>query len=416
MSFRRIVALFLLLSLSACAASPRPETPSPSATGAPVPLLLVSVDGLRADALGRGDTPTLDRLAAGGVRAQWMRPSFPVLTFPNHYTLATGMRPDHHGIVHNSMNDPELGRFVVGDADEAAVPGWWQAEPLWTTAERAGLVTGVWAWPGASAPRDGVMPRHNQIFVNEIPLADRVEAVAGWLTAPGAGRARFVAMYFEQVDQAAHEHGPWSEQARAAIRAVDAAIGELLAKVQAAGLALDVVVVSDHGMALVPPTHFIAVEDMASIEEARVVSIGQVIGLAPNPGFEAAVEARLLGRHDRYQCWRKSGLPERLHYGTHPRIPPLVCQMDESWNALPRAMLERRAAAEPHDRGAHGYDPDLPSMRAVFVAHGPSFREGAQLPPFDNIDVYPLLSSLLGLPARPVDGDPATLRPALRAP
>src|SRR5690606_3553804 len=271
--------LFLLLSLAACAAAPARTAKEPAYT----PLLLVSVDGLRADALGRGDTPVLDALAREGVQAEGMRPSFPALTFPNHYTLVTGLRPDHHGVVHNSMKDPQLGRFVVADKQAATVAGWWQAEPLWTTAERAGIATAVWAWPGATAERDGVLPRQGQAFDANIPLDERVERVATWVAAPQGPRPGLVAMYFEMVDGAGHDHGPGSEQARAAIRTVDAAIGQLLARLEAAGVVPNVVVVSDHGMA--DARNFLAVEDIAAMEEAEVVSIGQVIGLVPRAGY-----------------------------------------------------------------------------------------------------------------------------------
>jgi len=420
----RLASLVLLLSLSACAATPsRSDSPAPAATSAsvssgPAIVLLVSIDGLRADALGRGDTPHLDQLAANGVHARWMRPSYPVLTFPNHYTLVTGLRPDHHGIVHNSMRDAELGRFIVADSDAGRVPGWWQGVPLWISAEQAGIATAVWAWPGVSAPRDGVLPRYWHAFDATAPLDARVEQIAQWIQAKDGTRPGLVAVYLENVDGAGHDHGPDAPQTHHAIRAVDTAIGELMERLDAAGLAerVNLVVVSDHGMAAVPEGHYIAVEDMASMDEAEVVSIGQVIGLVPRTGHEATVTKRLVGRHEHYQCWRKSEIPPRLHYGSHPRIPPIVCQMDEGWNALPRATVDKRNADGTHDRGAHGYDPDSPTMRAVFIAHGPAFREGAQLPPFDNVDVYPLLVRLLGIAPQPNDGNPQTLLPALREP
>ena len=406
---RRLGALFLLLPLVACSAMPRPA-PAPSAQ----PLLLVSIDGLRADALGRGDTPVLDRLAREGVHAAWMQPSYPVLTFPNHYTLVTGLRPDRHGVVHNSMKDPQLGRFLVADAEAAKLTAWWQAEPLWTRAERAGIATAVWAWPGVGAAHDGVLPRYRQAFDAGIPLEARVQRIAGWMLAPQGPAPGLVAMYLENVDRAGHDHGPHAPATHAAIRAVDAAIGQLLAQLHAGGITPNVVVVSDHGMTDTPASQFIAVEDIASREEAEVVSIGQVIGLVPRPGHAQALHARLPGRHPHYRCWNRADIPARLHYGSHPRVPPIVCQMDEGWNALGRATLERRNADGSHDRGAHGYDPQLASMRAVFLAHGPAFRSGVQLPGFDNVDLHPLLARLLGLELAPGDGDPRTLEPALR--
>ena len=144
------------------------------------------------------------------------------------------------------------------------------------------------------------------------------------------------------------------------------------------------------------------------------MSVGQVVGIAPNPGFEAVVEKKLLGAHAHYDCWRKGELPARWHYGTHPRIPPIVCQMHEGWDGLPRETIAQRPT--DHPRGSHGYDPALPSMHALFVARGPAFRQGVEIPAFDNVDVYPLLARLLGIAPAKNDGDIAPLLPALREP
>lgn len=409
---RRLALLFLLLHLAACASIPPDQDDVPPRD----PLLLVSIDGLRADALGRGDTPVLDRLAREGVHAAWMQPSYPVLTFPNHYTLVTGLRPDRHGVVHNSMQDPQLGRFVVANPEAAKASGWWQAEPVWVTAERAGIATAVWAWPGATAAHDGLLPRDGQAFDAGIPLPERVRRIAQWMLQPQDARPGLVAVYLEHVDGAGHDHGPGADATRAAIHAVDAAIGELLDRLRAGGLTPNVVVVSDHGMADTPGSQYIAVEDIASREEAEVVSVGQVIGLVPRPGHAQALRARLPGRHAHHQCWEKADVPARLHYGRHPRVPPIVCQMDEGWNALGGDTIARRRAEGTLDRGAHGYDPALPSMRALFLAHGPAFGRGLALPPFDNVHVHPLLARVLGLDVPAGDGDPAVLAPALRTP
>ena len=234
-----------------------------------------------------------------------------------------------------------------------------------------------------------------------------------WLGVPTAQRPRLATLYFEKVDKSGHDHGPNSPQVDEAIAAADAAIGRLLRGLAAYGLQdrVNLIVVSDHGMAEVGPGHAIAVEDMVPLEDAVVVSVGQSVGIAPRAGREAKVEARLLGAHRQYDCWRKGELPARWHYGSNPRIPPIVCQMHEGWDALARETLLKR----PKDavRGSHGYDPALPSMRALFIAHGPAFRRGAVLPPFDNVDVYPLLVRLLGLRPAANDGDPDRLLPAL---
>ena len=404
------VTALLALLLSACA-TPRHE--SPPAIADPAPVLLVSLDGFHPRYLGHGFTPTLDALAAGGVRAQWMTPSYPSLTFPNHYTLVTGLRPDRHGIVHNTMWDEALGGFKLSDRDAVGERRWWGGEPLWVTAERAGLPTATLSWPGSEAAVDGVRPTRWHAFDDTRPIDTRVDMVLGWLEEPAATRPRLATLYFEHLDHAAHTHGPDSPEALAEVGRLDAALGRLMDGLRDAGLedAVNIVVTSDHGMATVRPGQVVIVEDMVDEADARLVTTGQSVGYTPLPGRTARAEAQLLGRHDHYECWRKGELPARWHYGTHPRVPAIVCQMDEGWDAIKRDWADSRPS---HDRGSHGFDPTLASMRALFIAHGPAFRPGAVLPPIDNVDVYPLLARLVGVPAAPHDGDAQALLPALR--
>jgi predicted AlkP superfamily pyrophosphatase or phosphodiesterase len=415
----RAAWLSSLLLLSACATDHSVPAIAPAArpAPAPAPVLLISIDALRASYLGRGDTPHLDALAAAGVRAQWMNPSYPALTFPNHYTLVTGQRPDHHGVIHNSMRDEGLGDFKVSDTDATGDSRWWsEATPIWVTAEQHGLKTAVWAWPGSAAPIKGVRPTQYRLFDPKIPAAVRAAEVAGWLTGPMDQRPALAALYMEDVDEEGHAHGPDSTEVREALHRVDTAVGELLDTLATHGQLerTNIVIVSDHGMAQVTPERVLAVEDMVTLQEAAVVSVGQVVGVAPNPGFETTVAKRLLGRHDHYACWRKGELPARWQYGTNARIPPIVCQMDEGWDALPAAQANARRQLG-HARGSHGYDPALTSMHAIFIAHGPAFRAGTVLPALDNVDVYPLLAHLLQVPPEQNDGTLAPLEAALEA-
>ena len=163
-------------------------------------------------------------------------------------------------------------------------------------------------------------------------------------------------------------------------------------------------------MAAVPEDQVVAFEEMVDPALVEPVSFGQSVGFNPAPGREAEAEAALLGKHEQYACWRKQELPARWQYGSHARVPAIVCQMEEGWDALPAQYIERRP---PGTRGSHGYDPALPSMRAIFIARGPSFAEGVRLPAFDNVDVYPLLARLLGVEPADHDGDASTLLPAL---
>jgi len=404
--FRRIgtiLAAFVLLA--GCAGLRTAPSPASRTT-----VVLVSIDALRADAPGSGTMPTLDAIAADGVHARWMNPSYPTLTFPNHYTLVTGLRPDHHGMVHNRMRDADLGRFVSKDASATDGRWWAQGEPLWTTLERESQRTAVLFWPGSMAEIHGERPSQWRPFDKAMSVDARVRQALDWLDLPAAHRPRFVAVYFDQYDVAAHRCGAHCPDAIAAQRELDAGLAQLRAGIVARsqGRRIDLVVVSDHGMADVAHGNIRYLDDIVPADAIEFEDDGPVVLVAPRPGREAEA-MRLLGRHDHSECWRRESLPPAWHYGDNPRIPAIVCQADEDW------LLETHSDtpfAQPV-KGEHGYAPEVPSMRAVFVAEGPDFRRGVELPPFDNVDVYPLLMRLLGVEPLPNDGDIAPLLPAL---
>ncbi|MCJ0825278.1 ectonucleotide pyrophosphatase/phosphodiesterase [Luteimonas sp. 50] len=399
----RFLSWLLAALLCSCQSLPPP-------TAAVHPVLLVSIDGLRADAVGSGAMPTLDGIAAAGVHADWMNPSYPSLTFPNHYTLVTGLRPDHHGIVNNTMRDAVLGRFSLKDRAAVEDPGWWGGEPAWVTLQKHGGRAATMFWPGSEAPIGGMHPRDWRRFDATTTPAERVDTVLEWLERPLPQRPRLLTLYFDQVDHEGHAYGPGSPQAREAMSRVDAALARLLAGLEARGLRdqVDLLLVSDHGMATMPPGQRDYLDDYLragglGIDAIDVVSRGTSVGIAPRAGTETAVEQALVGRHPHAQCWRKRDVPARWHYGTHPRVPPVVCQADVGWDLTARASHQRNTTG-----GAHGFAPEAPDMRAVFIADGPGFADGVGMRAFDNVDVYPLLMRLLGIPAQPNDGNPHT--------
>ncbi len=406
------LATALLLALVGCL-GPAPR-PSPAGRG---PLILISIDGFRADYLGRGRSPVLAALAADGVRAEALKPAFPTLTFPNHYTLVTGLYPDHHGIVNNRFVDPRTGKiFLYKDEKSHADPAWWGGEPIWVTAQKQGRHTETVFWPGSDVAIAGVRPEHWLPFDGRWTPHERVAQALAWLDLPAAQRPDFLTLYFDRVDHAGHDHGPDSPEVDAAIAAVDAALGELRDGLAARGLenSANLVIVSDHGMAATSPERIIVLDALVDPAALEVINAGVLAGLAPKPGFADAVARALLRPHAHMRCWRKQDLPPRLHYGTNPRIPPIVCLADSGWQIETRAWLDR---PEHHvARGEHGYDNDDPTMRALFVAHGPAFRRGVVVPEFDNVDIYPLLTTLLGIAPQPNDGDLAPLRGALATP
>lgn len=409
---RRIAAVFaLLLALTGCATHPAPTEPAG--------VLLVSVDGLRPTDITAKRMPVLHALGQAGVRAEGMRPSYPTLTFPNHYSVITGLRPDRHGIVHNSMRDTTLGTFRPSIREAVGSTGWWGGVPVWISAERAGLRTATLFWPGSEAEIKGFRPREWRPYEEGTDPATNAATVAAWLAAPERERPRFATLYFDQVDEASHAHGPDSAEAQTARANVDAALGLLVRRLRDSGrlASTNLVIVSDHGFETVRPDQRLSTDALVPADVAEAISDGQVIGFTPLPGKAAEAERVLLGHHPTHACWRKSELPAQWAYGSHPRIPAIVCQMAPGWEALWPNKVEWLQEHQPDEvRGAHGYDPDLPQMRASFIASGPAFRAGARLPVFDNVDVYPLLMHLLQLPAEPGDGELTPLLPALRDP
>lgn len=386
------------------------DAPVASASG-PAPLILISIDGFRADYLDRGVTPNLKALADNGARAERMFPSFPSLTFPNHYTLVTGLVPDHHGIVNNTFEDPALptGTFKLSNA--AAVTdrkSWDQATPIWVTAENAGIRTGTEFWPGSEADIKGVRPSLWSHYDEAIPSDARVDTVLAWLDLPAAQRPTFMTLYFDSVDTAGHMNGPDSPELAAALGRVDAAIGRLTAGLRARGVRANLVIVADHGMAAVPANQRIFMDRWADPSSFRIVTADAVAGLVP---LTPEAEASLLGLHDHATCYRKAGLPARLHYGTNPRIPPIVCIADTGWMLTTH---DREAGHKHPLKGAHGFDPADPRMGALFIANGPKFLPHVVLKPFPNTDVYPLLARLLDVEPAPNDGHVEDLYPALR--
>lgn len=398
-----IVLLGALLALLAGCAH------RPSSTRIEPTVVLVSIDGLPARLLDDGTLPTLDALARRGVRARWMNPSYPTLTFPNHYTLVTGLRPDHHGIVHNDMHDAALGRFVSKE-DSARDGRWWGGEPIWLTLQRQGGIAATMFWPGSEADIAGQHPRHFRRFDRSVGMEARVDQVLAWLDLPRGQRPQLVTLYFEHYDVAAHATSTRSPQAIAQLRHIDDALARLQSGLQARGIAgrTDVLVVSDHGMADVAAANTEVLADLGT-GAYRIEYAGQIAGIHPAPERVTEVEAALLGRKPHHQCWRKAQAPRAWHFGTHRRIPPIICQADAGW----RMVGPRSSYVPPPLKAEHGYAPDAPEMRGIFVAAGPSFRSGVVLPAFDNVDVYPLLARLLGIVPASNDGDARGFAPAL---
>ncbi len=244
-----------------------------------------------------------------------------------------------------------------------------------------------------------------------MPANARVDQVLAWLDLPATERPRLITLYFENYDVAAHATGADSDESIAALKYVDAALARLRDGLRSRKLdaSTNLIVVSDHGMITVRGEDVRYLDDLVPATSIDIVHLGPLAGLNPKPGHVQQVEKALLGRHDRFECWRKQDLPARWQYGQHPRVPAILCQADPGWRVIMHGM-----PASTQRRGEHSYAPESPEMRATFVATGPDFISGTQLPAFDNVDVYPLMAHLLHITPAANDGTLEPLLPALQ--
>jgi predicted AlkP superfamily pyrophosphatase or phosphodiesterase len=410
----------VLLLLAGTAAAGAVQRDSGQANREPT-VILISFDGWRWDYDTKAPAPNLRRLMARGVHADKLIPSFPTKTFPNHYTIVTGLYPGHHGIVANNIMDPATGRrFSTSNRREVSDSMWWGGEPLWVTAQRAGQRTAAMFWVGSEARIDGLYPNYWKPYNEALPGNARVDQILRWLDLPEAERPTFLTLYFEDVDTAGHDDGPESRTVREAIRRVDGYLGRLLRGLERRKLLdrVNLVAVSDHGMAATSNDRVVVLDDYISLGDVEVVDINPTLGLAPKPGKEDAVYSALASAHPRLKVFRRDATPEHWHYRDHPRIPPIVGVADEGWQVLRRAtVLEIALRRIRPTRGQHGYDPrDAMSMGGLFVAAGPAFKQGASVPAFENVHIYNVLARVLGVTPARNDGDPDVARTLLRGP
>lgn len=371
-------------------------------------VILISIDGGRWDYLQKYAPPTLNALAAQGVRAERMVPCFPSSTFPNHYTLVTGLRPEHHGIVSNSMFDPAMrAEFALGNHPGPRESRWWGGEPIWVTAAKQGVPTACMFWPGSEAEINGGRPDRWERYDWKLSSDQRTDQVLDWLKLPASERPRLITLYFDIVDGAGHAFGPDASETREALLVVDQAIKRLVDGVHALSLEdlVNYVVVADHGMTEVSADRRIAIDDFVDPLTVQIDFSGYLVGLRPRDGDSESLYKKFHGTHPHFRVWQREDLPAELHYSANLRIPEVVLVPASGWLVLTR----QKIADQNHDGwtkgGAHGYDPADPAMSALFVASGPAFKSSLVIAPFENIHVYDLLCTLLEVQPAPNDGD-----------
>ncbi len=397
---------------------------SGGATGAPTPsggenharhldapyVILWSFDGFRADYLDWYPTPNFDRVAREGLRADGLVPVFPSMTFPNHYSIATGLHPQNHGLVANEFYDPDRDAWYDYHEPSTVIDGsWYGGEPIWVTAEKQGMVAASYFFVGTEADIQGIRPTITKTFDSRVPNAARVDSVLAWLDLPDDRRPHMLTLYISTVDGAGHDHGPAAPETRQAVAHADSLLGHMLRGLERSpvGERTYLVLVADHGMAEVHSDRVEYLEDHLDPDELVISAVSAYASLFVPAGPERAVELRdRLNQGMRHgRAYLKRDLPEELQFSRGPRVGDIVVLMDQGW----RVYADRESGPREGPGGQHGYVPSLRSSHALFIAKGPTLERGRRIPAFQNIHIYPWLAGLLGLEAAEMDGDPEVL-------
>ncbi|GAA5894436.1 hypothetical protein JCM6882_004821 [Rhodosporidiobolus microsporus] len=353
-------------------------------------VILVSLDGVRADYLERGLTPHLLNISRKGMRAEYLQPVFPSLTFPNHWSILTGLYPSSHGIVANDFWDPQLQKeFVYTDPGRSWEGEWWGGEPIWSTAVKAGLRSAVLMWPGPPLMADGTKPSLWYPFVDHYHFRKKVDRVGKWLDMPYSHRPHLMAVYAPDVDQAGHKAGPHSKTVEKALSGLDEFVRQIVEKVDERNLTdvVDVVVVSDHGMTETSNDRLIYLDDLLGPDNFAKIDRNEGwpnAALRPLPGVDpspllAVLRAAAAKEGSGFECYdSREGVSEgeggvlgRWHFGGSERISPIYCVPHLGWAFTTHHEMEKVMAGNYAIKGNHGYDNALPEMHGIFVAHGP---------------------------------------------
>ena len=384
------------------------------AAEAAAPVLLISMDGFRWDYTERyaQQTPHIRQLAREGVAAQGLIPVFPSNTFPNHYALVTGLYPSHSGMINNRMFDARLGAaFVYTQRSSAQDSRWWGGEPIWITAVLQGRTSVCSFWPGSEAEIKGVHATHWKPYDYSIPFETRLDELIGWMKQPTP--PCIATLYLEEGNSAGHRYGPDSAELAETLRMLDGRIEAIASRFKAEGIPVNLVLVSDHGMTPCGPDQVVLLDDYIDVSQVQVDFDETTCGLRPAAGVSIEALLKQLAAMPHAKVYQAKDLPPRLHVDpANPRVPPLWILPDEGWQVQRRSVFAQMK--EHFVRGQHGYDPALPSMHGILIAHGPAFRSGVTLPEVENVHVYNLLCAAAGLKPAPNDGDDRLVKAALK--
>jgi predicted AlkP superfamily pyrophosphatase or phosphodiesterase len=386
-------------------------------------VVLISLDGFRHDYVARFQPPNLSRFIAEGSAAEGLIPSFPSKTFPNHYTIATGMLPEHHGLVDNSFYEPAKEQvYTMGKRDIVQDGYWYGGTPIWVLAEQHGIKAASYFFVGSEAPVQGIRPSYYHDYDGGVPNLTRIAKVFQWLQLPEVERPRLITLYFSDMDDTGHRFGPNNDtELKKTLFRLDNELGALFEGLKSFDLPIHVVLVSDHGMMEVKQENLILLEPLTEGIQARLVNNGALAHLyLSNSNEKAAVVQLIRSRNphitvdDLSSTANYSDLNSfRQRIGDLIIIPNKGYYLADARGALRYQNNAKRLKTEVF--GEHGYSPSYPEMWGIFYAKGPQIQLGMTLAPFHNIHIYPMLCRILGLPIpNTIDGKEAVLAPLLK--
>ncbi len=377
-------------------------------------VILISADGFRHDMADKYEAKNLLQLRSNGVAAKSMIPSFPSLTFPNHYTLVTGLYPSHHGLVDNTFYDKKRNEiYRLGNRKAVEDSSWYGGTPLWVLAEQQQMVTASFYWVGSESAVKGVRPTYYYRYNDSIDIDTRIQTVKDWLTLPEEKRPHFITFYLPEVDHEAHMYGPDSKQTEEAVHFIDKTIGKMVRMTDSLQLPVNYIFLSDHGMIAVDTANLIPKPAAIDTTKFKVPDGDVLVHMYAynandiQPTYEALKKEAV-----DYDVYLAANVPARWHYGAaddrYQRIGDIILVP-----RAPKSFQFRRRRNQL--AGKHGYDNALPDMHATFYAWGPSFKKQQQIPSFENVHVYPLIAKILGLKITgKIDGRLKVLKPALK--
>lgn len=405
---RIFLIIILAFVFGACTSAPKQDV-----SDRPI-VVLVGIDGLRHDFIDKYEAPTLHELAATGVRAESMRPVMPSLTFPNFYSIATGLYAEKTGITSNMPISKSMNAVMERKAHGES--RWWGGEPIWVTAEKQGVRAATMFWVGSEARIKGKRPSYWLPYDHGKPNTERIEQVLEWLSLPERKRPNLITVYFSVVDSAAHRYGVDAPEVGNAIIDVDARIQELKTGIRELGLHnhVNLILVSDHGMSEVPPKNLIYLDDYIDFGTVHLSDLESEIGSSMVPityinvenGDVEGIYHRLEGAHPNMRVFRYADLPANWHLSNADRTGDIIAVADPGWLMFGRKLKSRYKTPA---KGMHGYDRFHPEMQAIFIAQGPAFKSGVRVSAFDNVEIYGLIAEILQIVPAKTDGNPANI-------